>query len=89
LSMRAEPSVVTLGNEVKIRVVWATEEGIDATPYRGKTYSLHCIIDGATLQAYWVFQYVPDLVDFFYTPPSPGFYTARALDGYTSFEARQ
>jgi len=86
LSMRANPSVVILGDEMYVRVIWATEEGIDARPYRGKTYSLHCTIDGATLQAYWVFQYTPALVDFFYSPPSPGFYTARALDGDTSFE---
>ena len=88
-TITAEPSVVVLGNEVKIHVQYWLPNGVDVRPYIGKTYQMHCTIDGETLTASTgPIPYFPATIDFAYTPQSIGTYTATVLDKSVSFEVR-
>ena len=88
-TINAEPSVVVLGNEVKIHVQYWLPNGVDVRPYIGKTYQMHCTIDGETLTASTgPIPYFPATIDFAYTPQSIGTYTATVLDKSVSFEVR-
>ena len=88
-TITAEPSVVSLGNEVKIHVQYWLPNGVDVRPYIGKTYQMHCTIDGETLTASTgPIPYFPADIYFAYTPRSVGTYTATVLDKSVSFEVR-
>jgi hypothetical protein len=88
-TITAEPSVVSLGNEVKIHVQYWLPNGVDVRPYIGKTYQMHCTIDGETLTASTgPIPYFPADIYFAYTPQSVGTYTATVLDKSVSFEVR-
>lgn len=81
--LRAEPPIITLGNKVKIHVWWfCPNPGLIE-----RTFSLHCIVDGATLQRSWgPTTRGNGAVDYYYTPYSPGSYTAQVLNRSVSFE---
>ncbi len=86
----AEPSVVVLGNEVKIHVEYQLPDGVDVRPYIGKTYQAHCTIDGETLTiSVGPILYFPVDAYFVCIPQSIGTYTATVLDKSVSFEVRQ
>lgn len=89
-TITAEPSVVVLGNEVKIHVEYWLPNGVDVRPYIGKTYQMHCTIDGKTLTvSTGPIPYFPADIYFAYIPQSIGTYTATVLDKSVSFEVRQ
>jgi len=89
-TITAEPSIVTLGSDVKIHVTYWIPENVDGRLYVGYTYQAHCVIDGKTLTAQvGPVQFFPIDVDYVYTPQNVGIYTATALGKSISFEVRQ
>jgi hypothetical protein len=89
-TITAEPSVVVLGNEVKIHVEYNLPDGVDVRPYIGKTYRAHCTIDGETLTILvGPIPYFPVDAYFVCIPQSIGTYTATVLNASVAFEVRQ